>query len=101
LQSRLANVQLQYTQRKLLADFESAYTRTESAAAQVDTLRKSSSLAEQSRRLTLLRYKAGEASALEVVDAQNTVARENNSLIDAEAAYATAVAELQAVTGPF
>lgn len=101
LRGQLANVQLQYTQRKLLADFEGAYSQAQHATAQVEELRSSESLATESLRLTLLRYKAGEAVALEVVSAQNAVTQERNALVEAEAAYAIGVAQLQAVTGPF
>ncbi len=101
LQGQLASVQLEYAQRKLVADFEGAYSQAGSAAEQIETLRSSVSLAAESLRLTTLRYKAGEATALEVVDAQNAVAQENDTLVQAEAAYAVAVAQLQSVTGPF
>ena len=47
--------------------------RRKVAQAQLESLRSSVDLAAESLRLTLLRYQAGEATALEVVDAQNTV----------------------------
>jgi outer membrane protein TolC len=101
LRVQSADVQLQYAQRKLIADFESAYQEAEHAAAQTDLLRNSVSLADESLRLTTLRYKAGESTALEVVSAQDALAQEKNALVDAEAGYATAVAKLQAIAGPF
>src|SRR2546430_8334337 len=39
----------------------------------VESLRESSDMAAESLRLMLLRYQAGESTALEVVDAQNTL----------------------------
>ncbi len=101
LRERFANLQREYTQRKLASDFEAYYSQAEHAAAQVETLRKSTSLAAESLRLTTLRYKAGEATALEVVEGQNAIANENDALVDAEAAYVIGVAQLQAITGPF
>lgn len=101
LRGQLAGVQLAYAQRKLVADFEGAYGQAGSSAEQIETLRSSVLLAAESLRLTMLRYKAGEATALEVVEAQNAVAQESDALVEAEAAYAVATAQLQSVTGPF
>ena len=101
LRAQSAEVQLQFARRKLIADFEGAYQEAEHAAAQAELLRSSVALAADSLRLTTLRYKAGEVTAAEVVGAQNAVAQENNALVDAEAAYANAIAKLQAIAGPF
>jgi outer membrane protein len=51
--------------------------------------------------LTNLRYEAGEASALEVVDAQNTLTVAGNNYHDGQARYHLAVANLQTLTGAF
>ena len=101
MRAQAADVQLQFAQRKLIADFEGAYQEAGHAAAQADLLRSSLSLASDNLRLTTMRYKAGEAPASEVVGAQNALAQENNALVDAEAAYASAIAKLQAIAGPF
>ncbi len=45
-------------------------------------LRNSADLAADSLRLTTLRYQAGEATALEVVDAQNTLTQARNNYRD-------------------
>ena len=58
-------------------------------------------LAAESLRLTNLRYQAGESTALEVVDAQNTLVQARNAADDAEARYRLALAALQMLTGPF
>jgi len=52
-------------------------------------------------RLTNLRYQAGEATALEVVDAQNTLTQALNTLHDGEVRYHLALANLQTLTGQF
>jgi outer membrane protein TolC len=52
-------------------------------------------------RLTTLRYQAGEATALEVVDAQNTLATARNNYRDGQTRYHVAIANLQTVTGSF
>jgi outer membrane protein TolC len=51
--------------------------------------------------LTTLRYQAGEATVLEVVDAQNTLTQAHDAYDDAQARYRVAVAELQTLTGAF
>ena len=58
-----------------------------------------STLAAESLRLTLLRYQAGEATALEVVDAQNTATQARNAYDDGLARYRVALANLQTLTG--
>ncbi len=68
---------------------------------QLDILRNSADLATESLRLTNLRYQAGEASALEVVDAQNTLTAARNAYHDGEARYHLAIANLQTLTGAF
>ena len=68
---------------------------------QLDVLRSSSELATDSLRLTTLRYQAGEATALEVVDAQNTLTMARNNYRDGQARYHIAIANLQTLTGSF
>jgi len=48
-----------------------------------------------------LRYQAGEAAALEVVDAQNTLANARNNFDDGGTRYRVALANLQTLTGSF
>ena len=52
-------------------------------------------------RLTTLRYQAGEATVLEVVDAQNTLTQARNAHDDGQARFRIAVANLQTLTGKF
>ena len=68
---------------------------------QIDSLRKSEELAAETLRLTLLRYQAGEATALEIVDAQNALAAARNAFDDGQARYWVALATLQTLTGRF
>jgi outer membrane protein TolC len=48
-----------------------------------------------------LRYEAGESTALEVVDAQNTLVQARDGHDAALSRYRVALAQLQTVTGPF
>jgi outer membrane protein TolC len=64
-------------------------------------LRESADLGSESLRLTVLRYQSGQASALEVVDAQNTFSQARNAYDNAQARYRMALAQLQTLTGSF
>ena len=101
LQRHQAQVELSAAQRQALADLQSFYSEAETARAQLDTLRNSAELAADSLRLTNLRYQSGEAIALEVVDAQNTLTPARNNYHDGEARYHVAIANLQTLTGAF
>jgi outer membrane protein TolC len=94
-----ARVELSAAQRGLIADLHSSYAEAESALAQLERLRSSVDLAVESLRLTKLRYQGGEATALEVVDAQNTLVQARNAYADGEARYRVALAGLQTLTG--
>src|SRR5262249_36007125 len=67
--------------------------------AELDLLRNSADLAAESLRLTNLRYQGGEATVLEVVDAQNTLTQARNAFNDGEVRARTALANLQTLTG--
>jgi outer membrane protein TolC len=85
-------------QRELLSNLNSFYLEAETAASQIATFRQSLDLSEESLRLTLLRYEAGEATALEVVDAQSTLAQARNASDDGMLRYRLALANLQTLT---
>ena len=99
LQRHQAQVELSAAQRQALADFQSFYAEAQTSFGQINTLRSSADLAGDSLRLTNLRYQAGEATALEVVDAQNTLTLARNALHDGEVRYHLALANLQTLTG--
>lgn len=96
-----ARVELSLAQRKMVSSLYSTYNEAAEAHAAADRLRHASELASESLRLTSLRYTAGEATALEVVDAQNTLTQARNAYDDAGARYRLALAELQTLTGSF
>ncbi len=101
LQRELAQTQLSAAQRKLLADLKSFYAEAEAAKIELEVLAQSADLAAESVRLTNLRYQGGEATALEVVDAQNSLVTARNNYDDGEARYRLAIANLQTLTGVF
>ena len=94
-----AKLELTFAQKKLLGQLKTLYQETEASAAELDLLRQSAQLAADSLRLTTLRYQGGEATVLEVVDAQNTLAQARNAYDDSEVRYRTALANLQTLTG--
>ena len=101
LQRDVARVQLSAAQRSALADLRLFYNEAQTARKQIDLLKDSADLAAESLRLTALRYQAGEATALEVVDAQSASLRAQNNYADAAVRYRVALAKLQSLTGNF
>jgi outer membrane protein TolC len=96
-----AQVELSFTQRQLLAKLQTLYAEAETARTELDSLNQSAELAAESLRLTNLRYEAGDALVLEVVDAQNTLTLARNALNDGQARFRVALANLQTLTGNF
>src|SRR3989441_2211621 len=87
LRRHQANIELTATQRELLSNLRIFYNEAQTARAEMDSLNQSGELAAESLRLTTLRYQAGEATALEVVDAQNTLTQSRNALNDGQARF--------------
>lgn len=94
-----SKVELSFTQRKLLAEMRSLYSEAETASNELVGLQRSSELAAESLRLTTLRYKDGEATVLEVVDAQTTFAAASDAYQNGAMRYRVALANLQTLTG--
>jgi outer membrane protein TolC len=95
----VARVALSNTQRRLIAQLDEAYSEAEAAHDQLASLVLSVAAATESLRLTKLRYTGGEATVLEVVDAENTYVSTEDAREDERVRYETARAELQAITG--
>jgi outer membrane protein TolC len=101
LQQKMAKVELSFAQRQAVANLLQFYGEAHTTQAELDSLRQSAELAADSLRLTSLRYQAGEASVLEVVDAQNTLTAARNAYDDGMLRYRVAIANLQTLTGNF
>jgi outer membrane protein TolC len=99
LKQKQAQLELTFAQRQLMANLNSFYQEAQLAHTQLDSLRKSMDLSAESLRLTLLRYESGEANALEVVDAQTTLAQARNAYDDGRSRYRIALAAIQTLTG--
>jgi len=97
----LAQVQLSQAQRQVIGNLYTFYNEALTARTNAESAQHVAELAAESLRLTNLRYDAGESSALEVVDAQNTLVQARDAYDAALTRYRVALAELQTVTGPF
>lgn len=101
LRREQTRVELSFTQRQLLAKLHMLYDEAQTARAELESLNQSAELAADSSRLTTLRYQAGEATVLEVVDAQNTLTQARNAFNDGQVRFRVAVANLQTLTGAY
>jgi outer membrane protein TolC len=94
-----AEIDLSVSQKTLAGNLAAYYAEAQVAQNQIASLRSSADLAQESLRLTVLRYQAGEATALEVVDAQNTLTLARNAYEDGLLRFRVALANLQTLTG--
>lgn len=94
-----AKVALTTAQRRLIAQLDESYAEAEAARNQLASLDASVATAAESLRLTKLRYTGGEATVLEVVDAQAAFITAENAREDGRVRYEAALAALQTLTG--
>jgi outer membrane protein TolC len=95
----VAKTTLSATQRRLIAQLDESYAEATVARDEMQSLEVSAETARESLRLTRLRYTAGEATVLEVVDAQNSLTSAELAREDGTVRYQTALANLQMLTG--
>ena len=96
-----ARAELSHAQRQMLNNLYSTYNEAAVAREAVESSRHTADLATESLRLVTLRYQAGESTALETVDAENTLIMARNAYDDAQVRYRVALANLQTLTGNF
>jgi outer membrane protein TolC len=96
-----AQAELSQAQRQLLSNLYAYYNEASVARAAVGNSRHTADLAAESYRLINLRYQAGESTALEMVDAENTLTQARNTFDDEQVRYRVALANLQTITGNF
>ena len=94
-----SRVALTAVQRQLIAHLQEFYSEAITARDQTQSLDASVQTAAESLRLTKLRYTGGEATVLEVVDAQNSLTSAENARTDGMIRYEIAIANLQTLTG--
>jgi len=100
-QRHQAQVNLSYAQRQVLKNLYSYYNEARTAREELASLQSSASLAADSLRLNTLRYKSGDATVLDVLNAENTLTQARNSYAAGLARYRVALANLQTLTGSF
>jgi outer membrane protein TolC len=94
-----AKLALSATERHLVARLDEAYSEAEAARDQLTSLDASVATAAESLRLIKLAYQGGEATVLEVVDAQGALVSAQNAREDGRVRYQTGLADLQILTG--
>lgn len=99
IQRDVAKVNLTAAQRRLIATLEETYKEAAASRDQLDLLDQSVHTAAESLRLTRLRYQAGEATVLEVVDAQSAFLTAETAQADGVVRYQNAFASLQLLMG--
>jgi outer membrane protein len=101
LKREQAKLELSTAQRTLLRNLRGFFEEAQTAREQVALLRQAVDLASASLRLNTLRYQAGEATILELVDAQTTLTLARNAYDDGLVRYRVALGNLQTLTGVF
>ena len=99
IRRQAAQTALTATQRELIARLNEAYDEAATARNQLASLDVSVATAAESLRLTKLSYAGGEATVLEVVDAQAAYMTAENAREDGRVRYRMALADLQTLTG--
>lgn len=94
-----SEVALTAAQRRLVASLYEFYAEAQTSESQLTSLHDTVLSARESLRLTNLRYINGESTALEVVDAQNTLTSAEVAQADGTVRYQLALAQLQTLTG--
>ena len=98
LRSQTVDSQRTVAQRGLAQQFSSARAQAISAAARVDLLRASLAEAQRNVDASIARYRAGEASIIEVTDSLSTLAAQRAALNQAVFDYQVARARLAQAT---
>lgn len=101
LKLRQATVELSAAQRVAVRNLRGFYDEAQVARRQIGLLKRGVELASESLRLYTLRYQAGEATILELVDAQSSFIQARNALDDGMVRYRLAIGNLQTLTGNF
>ena len=99
IQRQVAKVTLTNTQRLLIARLDEAYSEAAAARDQLASLEQSVNTAGESLKLMRSAYRGGDATVLEVVDAQNSYVAAQMAREAGRVRYENALANLQTLTG--
>ena len=97
--TQAAQVAASAATRQLNANTQSIYQQAEVARHQLASLEHSRDLSEENLHLMVIRYKAGQASSLEVVTAETALAAARDAVEDGRTRYYLSLAQLQLLTG--
>ncbi len=92
---------LNFAKRQVESNLDGYYLEARAARTQLAQLLDTRTLAEENLRLTTLRYEGGEATALEIVDAQSSASDARNGYDDGLARYRLALANLEVLMGRY
>ena len=101
LRQKQAALDLSLTEHTLIRNLHGFYDEAQTAHQQINLLRQAVDLASESLRLSTLRYQAGEATIVELTDAQTSLIQARNAYDDGMVRYRLAVSSLQTLTGTF
>jgi outer membrane protein TolC len=101
LEHRQAQLELTFAQRTLATNVSSFHLEAQARARAARLLAQLDGSIGRELAVDALALTAGEATALEVVDAQSTLAQARNAYDDGLARFAVALANLQTLTGRF
>lgn len=96
----LANIQLRQALLGISLEVSQAVTNLKNARARLEVANEQLNFAEESHRLAILRYRAGEGIALEVTDAETALVQARTGVVNARYDYLSAHADLQRALGP-
>ncbi len=86
-------------QRRLVVNLHEGYSEAQTAREEMASLAGTVRDAAESLRLTRLRYGSGEATVLEVVDAEITLVNAQTAQVDGDVRYRQALGTLETLTG--
>jgi outer membrane protein TolC len=92
---------LNFAKRQVESNLDGYLLEARAARTQLAQLLDTRTLAEENLRLTTLRYTGGEATALEIVDAQSTASDARNGYDDGLGRYRLALANLEVLMGRY
>jgi outer membrane protein len=96
---QLAQIQLKQLELNVSAEVRSALTNLTSARTRYNSATQQVALAEEVYRISIVRRDAGEATYVEVIDAQTSLTQARNQLNAARFDYLTAYSQLQRAVG--
>jgi outer membrane protein TolC len=100
LRAQLAQSQRNLALRGFAEQFYSAQAQAVTAAARIRVARTGILQADNNLRVSIARYRTGEAQIIEVTDAETTVVMERHALYQAIFDYRVALARLKQAAGP-